>query len=283
MAFGGVVTCKGRPEEAGDVPREAGAGGCRGSKKWGERPPVRRWLPRAGALFGSLTCRAGRQGARGWASHGATTVLLSRLGWPMSRRDSWRRGCRVLPPSWKSGLARPAVDPPEVLLWGTGMMWSCSGHPLKLSLCGHVGQRRGELPFLEVPRLPASEEHDATAEQDTGECQHSQHSPQDHTASPCGDPLSVGMGTSPRGTPSGDAAPQQGTDTPPPCPQAPSLAHTLGQGSRCQLCAVVPYLPPSLKSSAGSRALPSPARSDTHACGCTPAMREESVRAADTP
>jgi len=45
----------------------------------------------------------------------------------------------------------------------------------------------------------------------------------------------------------------------------------------------VPYLPPSLKSSAHSRALPSLVRSDTPACGCTPEMREGSVRVADMP
>lgn len=151
----------------------------------------------AGALFSSLTCGAGRQGPRVLASRGAA-VLLSRLGWPMSWRDSWRRGGRVRPPSWKSGLARPAAGPPEVL-WGTGTVGDRSGHSpssacaaVAQHLCGAVG-RGGELPFLKAPRPPASEEHNPTAEQDAREPQHGQHSRQDHAAAPCGDRSALGQ------------------------------------------------------------------------------------------
>lgn len=56
----------------------------------------------------------------------------------MSWRDSWWRGGRVRPLSWKSGLARPGAGGLAVLLWGTGTMWGGQSQaPPELSLCGH--------------------------------------------------------------------------------------------------------------------------------------------------
>lgn len=104
----------------------------------------------------------------------------------------------------------------------------------ELSLCGRGsallwGRGGGKLPFLEVPRPPASEEHNTTAEQDAGEHQHGQHSRQDHAAAPCGDPVSVRIGVPMPGMPHGHGlVPTSTMAGRRPPPQHPSPAHASG-------------------------------------------------------
>lgn len=125
--WGGPVTCGGHPGAARGVPGGPG-GGRRAST--------------------GLCARAARGAA----------VLLTRLGWPMSRRESCRRPGRGRPPSWNSGLARPEGVPLQ-LLWDTGTVWGCSGHPRSSAPSSGDGsyplwERRAALALRSTTPLP---------------------------------------------------------------------------------------------------------------------------------